>query len=418
MQKEPNRFPVELLSQPWSARHAYFRDYCTVRHPKLMEAFAELDHFVRRPSERRIIGLVGPTGAGKTKLKVMLVKAVIERLLPELTADPGRVPIATFSIWGPEVDAFSWRDLYHCYLESMDEVLITHKIARVRKNLETDERDADEAITAATKRPVTRYRLPTTHDLRRTVKDTLRHRRPEVTVIDEGQHLMKMARDGLRLSQQFDVLKSLVDQTRVPHILIGPYELVRFLDIHGQLGRRSSYVHLPRYDAQDGKQLRQFQSVVAAFQRLLPLAEEPDLLKHYAFLYERSLGCVGILKSLLEDALFAALDAGAPRLSFAHLKKAGMPPTKCRQILREIKEGEKCVEEDPKDQSLLLAELGLTPDLQVAMNGQSEVSVPAEDSPTVAQSFPPMPGGNPNKRRSPGDRNPVRDPVGLPVGCE
>ncbi len=416
MQKEPNRFPRELLSQPWSARHAYFRDYCTVRHPKLMETFAELDHFVRRPSERRIFGLVGPTGAGKTKLKVMLVKAIIERLIPELTADPGRVPIATFNIWGPEVDAFSWRDFYHCYLESMDEVLITHKIARVRENLETNEKDADEAITAATKRPAPSYRLPTTHDLRRTVKDALRHRRPEVTIIDEGQHLMKMARDGLRLSQQFDVLKSLVDQTRVPHILIGPYELVKFLDIHGQLGRRSGYVHLPRYDAQDSKQLAQFQSVVAAFQRLLPLVEEPDLVKHYAFLYERSLGCVGILKSLLEDALFAVLDAGASRLSFAHLKKAGMPPAKCRQILREIREGEELVEEDPRDQARLLAELGITPDLQVAANTPPQTAAPAEEGLAMAQSSPPAPGGNPSRRRSPGDRNPVRDPVGLPAG--
>jgi len=48
-------------------------------------------------------------------------------------------------------------------------------------------------------------------------------------------------------------------------------------------------------------------TVTNTFQRHLPLQKEPDLEKHYEYLLEGSVGCVGILKNWLTRALRVAV---------------------------------------------------------------------------------------------------------------
>jgi AraC-like DNA-binding protein len=73
-------------------------------------------------------------------------------------------------------------------------------------------------------------------------------------------------------------------------------------DIGDQLSRRSAYIHIPRHNAEFTEDREIWQSVVWGFQLHIPTVEEPNFLSNWEYLYERSLGCVGILKNWFMNA--------------------------------------------------------------------------------------------------------------------
>ena len=56
-------------------------------------------------------------------------------------------------------------------------------------------------------------------------------------------------------------------------------------------------------------------------QRHLPLPGESDLLPHIEYCYERSIGCVGLVKDWLTRALALAIKQGADAVSLKMLQK-------------------------------------------------------------------------------------------------
>lgn len=138
-----------------------------------------------------------------------------------------------------------------------------------------------------------------------------------------------------------------------------------------------------------------FTRVLYTFQRQLPLAEEPDLVGAVEELYERSVGCVGVLKGWLTQALAAALAEEAPTLTRQMLNRCGLPLANVVRMAREIAEGEALVRERSGNQQELRSLLGL--------------AQTTEPSARAAAPAPP---------RRVGQRKPVRDPVGAEVGHE
>ena len=55
-----------------------------------------------------------------------------------------------------------------------------------------------------------------------------------------------------------------------------------------------------------------FINVVRSFEKELPFEDRSDLVSDWEFLYERSLGCVGVLKEWLVRAATVALERGPP----------------------------------------------------------------------------------------------------------
>ena len=169
---------------------------------------------------------------------------------------------------------------------AFDEPLIDHKIS-----LET-EADEGQSVEARIKRKPPEG---TKDALRRSFETAAKRRRPIAIFIDEAQHLAKVA-SGRRLLDQLDVIKSIANRTNTVHVLFGTYDLLAFRNLNGQLSRRSVDVHFPRYRAEVAEERKTFINIVHSFQKVLPLSEAPDMVKVWDFLYERSLGCVGILK--------------------------------------------------------------------------------------------------------------------------
>ena len=172
------------------------------------------------------------------------------------------------------------------------------------------------------------------------VEQALRHRRPPVVLVDEAQHLARIA-SGRRLSDQLDVIKSIANRTETVHVLLGTYELMAFRNLSAQLSRRSVDLHFQRYRADCGEDLQVFRSVLLTFQKQLPFANaETDLMPIWDFLYERSVGCVGILKEWLMRACVRAIKHGAATLAREHLERTALSISQCEKILAESREGE------------------------------------------------------------------------------
>jgi hypothetical protein len=77
-----------------------------------------------------------------------------------------------------------------------------------------------------------------------------------------------------------------------------------------------------------------------SFAQQLPIADPPDLAHDWEFLYERSVGCMGVLKQWLIRAVSVALRAGEATLSRSNLESQAPSVAQADKIISEASEGE------------------------------------------------------------------------------
>jgi energy-coupling factor transporter ATP-binding protein EcfA2 len=288
-----------------------FRSF-TVAHPRLVEAKETLINAIRGAEPNSLIFVFGPTGVGKTTLRLKTEQLITAELLSELHEDITRVPVVSVEAVAPESGSFNWRDHYKRLLHQLDEPLIDRKLNR----------QVERAFVEPSMRFMPTFRAVGT-EYRYAVEQAIRYRRPVAVMIDEAQHLGKIS-SGRRLLDQLDVVKSIANQTKTVHVLFGTYDLLAFRNLNGQLSRRSVDVHLGRYRAEDSEDRQTFINVVQSFEKELAFEDQSDLVSDWEFLYERSLGCVGILKEWLVRAATVASRKGARRLTRANLESQAL----------------------------------------------------------------------------------------------
>jgi hypothetical protein len=231
----------------------------------------------------------------------------------------------------------------------MNEPLVDRK-----RNLEDPVRTADRAMSFM---PNTRAAGAAYHHA---TEQALRFRRPVAVLLDEAQHLARTG-SGRRLSDQLDVIKSIANRTDTVHVLFGTYELLAFRNLSAQLSRRSVDIHFPRYRADDPKDREMFLNVVRSFEQHLPLSQPPDLVRDWEYLYERSIGCVGVLKDWLVRALTGVFRRNATVLTIRELKAHALSVSQCEKMLSEALEGEVSLLEGAQESNRLRTRLGLNP---------------------------------------------------------
>ena len=301
-----------------------FRTF-TMAHPMLVRARDELVDAIDGAAPGSLVFVFGPTGVGKTTVRMKVEELLTRQMAPALNADPGRLAFASVEVVPPDTGRFRWRDYFTRLLAAMNEPLIEFKTARGAGSVSPPKRPPSMLGSA---------------ELGYAVEQALRHRRPPVVLVDEAQHLARIA-SGRRLSDQLDVIKSIANRTETVHVLLGTYELMAFRNLSAQLSRRSVDLHFQRYRADCGEDLQVFRSVLLTFQKQLPFAKaETDLMPIWDFLYERSVGCVGILKEWLMRACVRAIKHGAATLSREHLERTALSISQCEKILAESREGE------------------------------------------------------------------------------
>lgn len=329
---EPS-YPQQLLQASSSEKVAFFVNY-TMAHPHLIQAFNEVMQSVYHAPGISLIFVVGPTGVGKTTLLHRLEQKLTQKSLPELKHNQGKIPVIGLEARSPEFSQFDWKDFYIRLLKLLNEPLVEKKINYGQS--------------------CSKWRAA--------VESALINRSPDAFYIDEAHHLT-MLPSGRKLKDQPETLKSLANLTQVKIMPTGTYDLLPLIDLGDQLCRRSKTIHFQRYHAENAPEAKAFKSVVQTFSQYLPLLTRPDLLSHWEFLYERSLGCVGILKDWLSQTLSGVLDRDekAQTITLPDLERYAPSVRQCLVMLKAISIGEQQLLESDEDLLKLQQALKLTP---------------------------------------------------------
>ena len=391
MMPEPVPFPHHLLQQPPERRLDYFKTF-TVAHPALKQADQAVWNALREPAGAALIFVVGPTGVGKTTLLTQIEKRLIDLATTPGNRSTSHIPTLKLDAVSPALTQFKWGDYYQRALLLLQEPHVEYAV------------DYRRPVPVLVRQTVEQNPLPwkgrtDTAALRLIFEQALKHRKPYAILIDEAEHIAKAAR-GSKLLDQLDHLKSLAIMSQVVHVLVGTYDLMVFRNLSAQLSRRSIDVHFSRYQATNEADVRAFKSVLWSFQRNLPLEEEPDLLQHWKYCYERTIGCVGVLKDWFTRALAEALEQGEKTLSRPLLEYHALSLDRCGQMVSEAVAGETALTADDQAAYRLRVRLGLEQG-PTERHGQA-----LQENERQERSVPSL-----RRHARVGQRKPVRDPV-------
>ncbi|MDQ0186942.1 hypothetical protein J2S16_003550 [Cytobacillus kochii] len=326
----------------------------------------------------RVYLIFGPTGVGKSTLYQKVKSQILNDYLKELNQKSGLLPVAGVELPSPDNGKFNWKDFYQRLLQALNEPLISHKIDYGSKE---------------SKRKLPNYVSYTSPELRKSLENAIMYRETKTILLDEAQHLLKMA-SGRRLLDQMDAIKSLANITNTTFVMFGTYELMHFFDLNGQLSRRTDEIHFRRYNVRKESEIREFKSVVNTFQVYLPFVEQVNILPYWDFMYERSVGCIGILKEWLNTSLRDALANDFSTMTYDLLLKHAPSPTKSLKIAEEAIEGERKLDGQEKNVVNLQRLLGLD-----SNNHEEEPEVGTINTK--------------KKKKNIGRRKPNRDQVGI-----
>jgi len=376
----PERFDPALLTQSAAMRLVWFEKECLIEHARLTQACSAILQTICSPGEGAgfnrlgtMVLVIGPARVGKTTLIEELKKRLLERARERMMHDPSHLPFV--SVNAPEAGSgrFNWVDYYTAVLRAVNYPFLHREKMGVR-----------------------------VRDLREAMEEALIHHQPYAVIVDEAHHLAKAA-SGRGLQDQLDHLKYLENRTGVCHVLVGTYEMRRFRTVTAQLAGRSIDVHFPRYDATVKEDREEFRSTLWALQRQLPVEEEPLLAEYsWEMLYARSMGCIGLLKLHLNRALSLALTEEASTVTEDHLKATATSEDRLKEMVNTALKGEEDLMEAKGADERLLTLLGLREPEMLLKRGATP-SEATHDRSKAASSF---------HGRKPGDRKPVRDPIG------
>ncbi|QWI19366.1 hypothetical protein EXW48_26770 [Bacillus wiedmannii] len=345
MMGEQYLFPAELLNKSINERVTYFGNL-TVNHKTMQDTMDTVLENIFKPAGASIIMVFGPSGVGKTTLKRLVEVKIIEKVMPKLESEPGMIPVTGIELVSPDLGNFNWKDYYKRALQALKEPLIEHKIS------------FEKVINDGGEKKYFSHTDPrTAPQYRESLEKAFNYRKPLAFIIDEAQHFAKMT-SGKRVQDQLDSIKSIANITGITHVLIGTYDLINFTNLSGQLSRRTVDINFPRYTLEQ-EDVVYFQRIIYSLQRKLPLANQMDLLKHWEFIYERTVGCVGILKNWLERCLYGVLSDGRECIEITDLEKYALSINKIDKIVSEVLLGESLLMEDEEKRKKIHYMLGL-----------------------------------------------------------
>jgi hypothetical protein len=277
--EEARRLPDEY-------KYTYFKSVrvAHLRHREILGKIIDLSH---QDSGTDVVLLVGPTGVGKSTLIHDLKKTIIRNSIDALIADPGYTPIVVIVSPSSGENKFSWRMFFRTIGQGMDEPLMDskHRIEMV------GDRSIVRFVTSES----------TVAGMKMAIENVFRGRRTGILVVDESTKMLRVV-SGKTLGIHIDAIQSLCDIPELTLVLAGAYDLLEIPTLSGQIARRSRTIHYSRYQLDGGKDEAEFNSVLDGFMNRWILNHRFDVEKWRESLYVASIGCCGILKTILNNA--------------------------------------------------------------------------------------------------------------------
>src|SRR5580692_3062054 len=95
----------DASTQAWREALAHFQAF-TVAHPYLVAAKDSLIAAIRESEPNSIVMVFGPTGVGKTTLRIRIEQILMQELQAELKVNRSRIPVASVEAIAPDSGSF------------------------------------------------------------------------------------------------------------------------------------------------------------------------------------------------------------------------------------------------------------------------------------------------------------------------
>lgn len=330
-----NQFPVQLLNMSDDVRLSYFKAQ-KIGHPSLMEAHENVLSMLRGKAGPEILIVTGPSGVGKSTLLGKLEETLLAENAEQMQQEKDFLPVVRLDANAPHQKNFSWKDFYTRLLVKMDETSLQYKLPFGYNMYDLIDMPRD-LIT----------RKATSDALQRCAENCLHYRKTKVLLIDEASVMLLKSR-GTPPVHLFEAIKSLSINSGAKIVLVGTYRLLEIMEQSAQLIRRSRVVHMARYSNgfKDDREI--FANILRSFQAQMPIENIPDFVEHAEALYLKSVGCVGILHSLLLAWFEHALKTGETAIEDDFLDSL-ISNFSVKQVLEEAFAGEQKLRDIPLD---------------------------------------------------------------------
>jgi hypothetical protein len=157
-------------------------------------------------------------------------------------------------------------------------------------------------------------------------------------LIDEIQHL-KNALRGLEGAAAFlDNWKSIAEDTGIVLILVGTYPSLDIFNLSPHLLGRTGIIEFQRYQG-TSDDLKNFKRILVTLDKIVPM-DKGKLSSHIKYLYQGSLGCIGLLLRWVRSAIGSALAKGNNYVELSDFKATSKRKIDLDTLANEIILGE------------------------------------------------------------------------------
>lgn len=260
--------------------------YCCIPHPgfdEILDVFEDCRVNSKRTDEPLCALIKGDKGVGKT----VAIEAYCMRFPSEILRDHTRIPVLAVEI--PE--------------SATPGALVSELLTKI------GDPNPDRGTRAVR-----------TRRLKRLLKTC----ETELIILDEFQHFLDGTKRNRTIEQTADWLKGIINQSKIPIVLVGMPSSGDILKLHPQLDRRffkRTELRCFQWDKEDNG--KEFRSLLEEMGKNIKMQNKVILSEvEFAYRFYRATGgVIGLVKKTIIRALLAMEKQNAPALTIGHFAK-------------------------------------------------------------------------------------------------
>lgn len=293
-----------------------------VFHSIFEEVFKEILRFIQYGHRDECLCVIGPTGVGKSKMKVYLVDYLVQQSLDGW--QPGCHHPITIEAQAKARRDFPWR----AFLEDLL-LLLGDKDIRRKVDLDEVQRRKQSHVHPPYSSGLS---VP---QLERLAKQRINTLRPSAILIDEAQNMVEGMSEGDRKTN-INRLKYWANSMDTKFILFGTHESKHVLNLNEQLSRRIAPIYFPRY-SKTREGIERFAEFYLGLKGQLNLTVDKRIEDNFEDIYNYSLGCPGLLVTWIHHSISCCITSGSKSISKPIWDSQKISATRLTTIERAIK---------------------------------------------------------------------------------